>query len=131
MNKSIKFKCNTCGNPIEDPSHGWVEWLDRREHPNQDLKCFRVVHHSPWTPLKSHESGCHYTSPKIYKYTAHLTDFLEQSGLESLLNMIDQEDLLNIEVVEFIKRIHLRGDELVCDQSITGSFGGSSTNSTI
>ncbi|MBW2202170.1 MAG: hypothetical protein JRF71_15300 [Deltaproteobacteria bacterium] len=108
------FVCDTCGQIIEKPEHGWVEWISLvGKKPGRN---FRLVHHKPRSP-NSGESGCQFNQAAEFAEDKGivsdlpLTYFMGSNGLMSLLSMINQNDVPVDEVVEMIKRIHIPGYE--------------------
>lgn len=104
--------CDECGEVIEEPSHGYVEW-DEREGTGVGFG-FRIVHHNLHSPLKP-DRNC-------YRYQAgshlHLEHFLGADGILRLLALVDPGEfhipdfdgpyVENIrEWVTFFRRLHV------------------------
>jgi hypothetical protein len=80
-----QWVCDGCGELIQEPAHGYLEWLqeDHKAHG------FRVVHHAPRSPRRSGGGSC-------YRYTNHfgrsdldLKTFLGPTGVPVLLRFLD------------------------------------------
>lgn len=54
-----QFLCDECGQPIEKPEQGWLEWLVIDEQ----KQGFRIVHHKSYSPRSS---GCYYEEKGIH-----------------------------------------------------------------
>jgi hypothetical protein len=48
--------CDSCGEIIKEPEHGYVEWMEERLKKHG----FRIVHHATKSPRKGH-NGCYYS----------------------------------------------------------------------
>lgn len=87
-----EFICDECGEIIENPEDGWVEWIvnyfDVEEKPYYEVSNFRIVHHSTSSPNKS----CYYTD--LYNdyegndSTEHLHRYLKDKGLSRSLGLM-------------------------------------------
>lgn len=42
-----QWVCDECGGVIEEPAHGYLEWLTDDNHKSYG---FRIVHHAPRSP---------------------------------------------------------------------------------
>jgi hypothetical protein len=84
-----QFICDTCGQLIEEPGHGWVEWETERieEEARSHAHNFRIVHHYLHSPYKdTNKDGCYVSkTPSL-----HLQDFLGDRGIVQQLSMIDE-----------------------------------------
>lgn len=55
-----QFICDHCGQVIESPKDGYVEWLTYNdEHGKYKAKEFRIVHHHGASPYKHTRAGCY------------------------------------------------------------------------
>lgn len=83
-----QWVCDTCGEVIESPEDGWLEWIS-----DDDMKAsgFRIVHHLPASPRKkTHpEDGCYQYSGNSYGSDSHLSEFIGEDGLAHLLTFLD------------------------------------------
>ena len=89
-----QFICDTCGQIIEKPEHGWVEWESKIEGdpPRQEQWGFKIVHHSPHSPLKGEhkrDGGCYHYTHSSHRSDLHLTDFLGDNQMPELLSFLD------------------------------------------
>lgn len=74
--------CDTCGEIIELPEHGWLEWRQDERHKAFD---FKIVHHVTYSPRGPH--GNCYQSNELHN---HLTRFVGEDGLPHLLCLLDE-----------------------------------------
>lgn len=109
--------CDTCGQKIQDPEHGWVEWLAKSDDSGKrSLRGVRLVHHCTHSPLGG-ENKCQYDGNYEYKKDGHLISdmelkyFLGPNGLMELLSMLSDENVPKEEIIEMIKRLHIPGYE--------------------
>jgi hypothetical protein len=76
-----QYYCDTCGNLIEKPSDGWVEWLNEEINGQRINHAFRICHH---------KTVCR----KYFDYRTadgSLEDFLGVNGLIHLLRFLDPD----------------------------------------
>lgn len=64
-----QFICDTCGQIIQRPEEGWLEWLYDIE--NQTVEDFRIVHHKMSSPLDGRE-GCYQHGDSLNRADDHL-----------------------------------------------------------
>lgn len=112
MLKPLKqWICDTCGEIIESPEHGWLEW---QQDENSKAFDFRIVHHVTYSPHRP-DGNC-YQSDELHN---HLTRFVGENGFASLLCFLDpghhiRPDYAGPRVsdmrgfVELIRRLHMR-----------------------
>lgn len=110
-----QFYCDTCGELIEDPEHGYVEW----DHTNDDDTHrdfgWRIVHHKLHSP-RSGTQGCYLNLPA----SVALNRFLGPEGQARILAFFDIGEHLNTsgtriritdqhmrEFIEFVRRVSL------------------------
>ena len=112
--------CDECGEKILNENNGWVEWKVKKNN-NNDFEQYdlRLVHHN----IK-----CQYNSHSVYNIEgAGVSDnplefFSGCDGLMNLLEIISDNSFQNNEeVLELIKRIHIKGYEEV-RQSIDEAY---------
>lgn len=58
--------CDTCGEVIQNPNEGWLEWIEPVGGPASD---FRICHHRPASPR---EEGCYVHTNERYRSDGHL-----------------------------------------------------------
>ena len=88
-----QFICDKCGQIIEKPEDGWVEWL-HREDPltgRRKNQGFKIVHHSAASPISdgTRRVRCYHYDNRADRSDNHLEYFLGDSGLPILYGMID------------------------------------------
>jgi len=117
MNTTNTWICDTCGEPIEKASDGWVEWLMERVDDDKWIgRGLRLVHHYP-ASARGSDSRCQYHGEAEYKRNQSivndqsLEDFLGPDGLMQLLSFIADGKIPTVEVLEMIKRLHIPGYE--------------------
>lgn len=87
--------CDACGEVIESPEQGWIEWLTDTTELNSKNQFyhhgFKIVHHAAYSPRKPHGTCYHYdhTPPHELKADTYLTEFLGYSGIINLLFLIE------------------------------------------
>lgn len=80
-----KWYCDICGELIEKPEDGYVQF--NRNNPNYNFDDFIIVHHYQASPLKEkRKNGC-------YKYHSDLDliSFLGDEGKVHLLSLLDKD----------------------------------------
>ena len=107
--------CDTCGEPIEKVEDGWVEWLHKSDNGIYIDKGLRLVHHKPASPLKTN-GGCQYKEQESFKDGFTVGDlplkyFLNDGGLMLLLEKFVSTTLPKEEIIELIKRLHIKDYE--------------------
>ncbi len=101
-----QFFCDQCGQLIEEPEHGYVEW-------HIDNSGWHIVHHANYSPLQP-EKNCYAGFDK----TIALTRFLGPAGMAYIIGFLDVgEHLPDVEkriraadireFVEFVRRVTL------------------------
>lgn len=89
-----QWVCDTCGDVIEQPSDGWLEWV--RNDADGRVGGFRVVHHYKASPRRSPDpnvrtNGC-YRDPRELPLDLHLHHVLER-GIVHVLSELDLGDV--------------------------------------
>lgn len=91
-----EFICDECGEVIEEPSDGWVEWITNYSDEideRYEAYNFRIVHHKVASP--NPRGTCYYTDLyNDYEGTEssyHLHDFLEDKGLSQALSILRKQ----------------------------------------
>jgi hypothetical protein len=85
-----QFYCDCCGEIIQEPKHGWVEWLTVFDPERGDyiFKGHRIVHHIAYSPRTGRD--CYTYKKHIGRSDIYLTDFLDkQTGIAEMLRFID------------------------------------------
>jgi hypothetical protein len=92
--------CDSCGEIIEQPDHGYLEWRDKRVGSGDDYRRvmygFRIVHHRPHSPRKNTRNGCYYSNNERGG-DLDLPEFLGGRGLIHAANWIDLGSAWNSE----------------------------------
>lgn len=78
-----QFVCDTCGEIIDTPEQGYIEWLDDKKAGR-----FNIVHHSLRSPLKPSRS-CYQHENAYGRSDSALQDFLGSRGVVEMLSFID------------------------------------------
>lgn len=108
--------CDTCGERIETPADGWVEWLVRLQGDKREGKGLRLVHHAPASRRLGFQR-CQYHQQHEFQNGQWLVNdlgldhFLGENGLMDLLAMLSEKQLPADEVIEMIKRLFIPGYE--------------------
>lgn len=115
MKNTNTWTCDSCGQPIQDIKHGWVEWLTRVEHNKHISRGLRLVHHcSAHVPINEkcqYNQRLEFQRDKSCVRDMGLETFVGANGLMELLMLIHEGDLPTHEVLEMIKRLHIPGYE--------------------
>jgi len=77
-----QFICDECGEIIERPEEGFVEWIRDEVDGRQQACGFRIVHHYKYSPLKGKKKDA------CYKYGDH--DGRSDDHLNHILDMKNQ-----------------------------------------
>lgn len=106
MQSEQTWICDSCGELIQKPEDGWVEWIvSVSKNEAYDL---RLVHHAV-----SGGRSCQYHQTLVYqKYNGIISDaglptFLGADGLMQLLILLAEQRLPQGQVLEMIKRLHI------------------------
>src|ERR1700761_7800981 len=89
-----QWYCDTCGQIIERPEHGYLEWKNKDVSTREDFRHlrygFRIVHNAARSPLREERGrdGCFYTNMERGGELP-LTEFVGVSGLIYAVNWID------------------------------------------
>ena len=117
MSGSKSWICDTCGEVIENPKDGWVEWITFEDSDRvRRYRDLRLVHHRPASPHKE-GGGCQFNQRYEFERDGgtvmdyHLPDLLGVDGLMMLLSMVAEEMFPLNEILEIIKRLHILGYE--------------------
>ncbi|MEE8483079.1 MAG: hypothetical protein V3S46_00645 [Nitrospinota bacterium] len=102
--------CDKCGETIEKPEDGWLEWLQK---PHEGPHGYKIVHHS-----KSRGSSCYHYEQHPERSDMHLNSFLGSDGMVPFISALDVgpyhspkfnnpplKDMRNF--VETLRRLHL------------------------
>ena len=83
--------CDYCGEVIEKPEHGWLEWLSEEGEDQYLDHGFRLVHNEQHSPRKP-EGSCYFynsTQQGQLKLDFTLSKFVGVDGMVRLLTFID------------------------------------------
>jgi hypothetical protein len=70
MLKPLKqWICDTCGEVIQQPDHGWLDWLVAEAGEGYSFSGFRIIHHRPRSPRPA---GCYQYERRIGLQGIHL-----------------------------------------------------------
>ena len=94
MLKSLKqFYCDTCGEIINSPKEGWIEWISNYDEETRSNKThsFRIVHHYTHSPIATDTNqGCYQHIGEIGRHDSHLHHFLnEDCIMANVLKFLD------------------------------------------
>lgn len=114
----LKLRCDVCGNLIEKPEQGWVEWIDRIFSGERRAKGLRLVH-SYGFGLKKVD-GCRYSQAMLNPGEAvgddKLEAFLGEAGIDRFLDKLRSQHFRVDELREMMKRLFVPGfDEMLWD----------------
>jgi hypothetical protein len=98
-----RWRCDECGQPIERPRDGWVEWRER-----DGVLCdFRIVHHVSASPRG--EQGC-YGGDVVGNMLMEET--LGIDGLAWLLGVLARSAVQPAQFAELVRRLQVPFYEL-------------------
>ena len=85
MLKSLEqWICDRCGQVIEEPNQGSVEWID--DSKTHKASGFKIVHQSSYAP---HDNGeCYHYSDHPGRLDDRLEEFIGQNGMVMLLSFL-------------------------------------------
>lgn len=102
--------CDFCGEIIEAPDQGWLEWLaDGGVGPFKD---FKIVHHQINSPRHPNENCYHYNQVDgdDMRMDMHLDSFTGEIGIASLVTWLhpDNHGVVDLgDWVEVFRRLHV------------------------
>ncbi len=116
-----QWYCDTCGQVIEKPEDGWLEW-GKHDDTNQ-VSGFHITHNAHKSP-RGGEQGCYQykygldSETSIRSQDNHLQYFLRPDGLAYLLSLVHEgpqqtDDISTTDVVDFsswtevVRRLHI------------------------
>lgn len=77
-----QFICDTCGEVINQPSEGWIEWLAWMNDAENKFEAhsFKIVHHHAYSPLVNNtNNGCYQHDDAIAGCAEHLHQFIDEN----------------------------------------------------
>ena len=77
-----QFICDSCGQVIEKPEDGWLEWISERG--TRKAHSFRICHHQSKSPFKGRD-GCYVHGATPGNHLHHVTE----NRIVELLQFID------------------------------------------
>lgn len=86
-----QFYCDTCGEIINSPEEGWIEWISKDMEQTHEVHSFRIVHQHSYSPLASvNRKGCYQLEGKTGACDNHLNHFLnEDYKMVNILQFLD------------------------------------------
>jgi len=125
--------CDRCGEVIEGPPHGYLEW--RRNRGDVRAFGFKIVHYKPYSPQRS-EGGCYFYDGYPGRMGGSLAEFTGDHAMPSLLSFVDQGPIHEKvyrgpmlvdyrEWVELVRRLTIPGYEearLYREQAVQDGF---------
>lgn len=88
-----QFYCDTCGEIINSPEEGWIEWISKYDETKQrdEIHSFRIVHHYSHSPIATETNeGCYKHTWTPGKSDAHLHHFIsEDYKMANILRFLD------------------------------------------
>lgn len=93
LNPLTQFICDTCGEIINSPKEGWIEWISPWESEDDKRLCFdfRIVHHLTSSPLGINSNdGCYQHTDAIGRSDLNLDNFTnKETGMAHILKFLD------------------------------------------
>lgn len=88
-----QFICDTCGEIINRPEEGWIEWISKSdfEKETREIHSFNIVHHYSSSPLATpHNEGCYQHSREPGRSDIHLNQFISDNyKMTNILRFLD------------------------------------------
>lgn len=98
--------CDKCGDVIEKPTDGWLEWLSDRD--NFTLSGFKIVHHAPASPHKAKNRDCYHYNENLERQDMHLDIFLGVDGIARMITWTYSPGVKSLEEwAEVFRRLHV------------------------
>lgn len=101
-----QWVCDKCGEIIEKPEDGWLEWLGE----TNTLKHggFKIVHHKSASPHAIKNRDCYHYSNHPEREDMHLKEFLGPDGLAELSAWVYSPGVKDLkEWAEMFRRLHV------------------------
>jgi hypothetical protein len=98
-----QFICDECGELIEKPEDGWLEWIDDCKNP---IHGFRIVHADGASPRRNSGKNCYYPESSDIS-DMHLASFSKIDGLAILLSFFERNLGTPKQLAEIIRRLHI------------------------
>lgn len=104
------FYCDKCGEVINNPKEGMVEWIKEEVQGKHIVHSFKIVHNPMYSPNKSKE-GCYHHEHANGRSDLHLHDFLKSKDqyLASFLHlgfMHDPDNIVGCRITDFKEFSH-------------------------
>jgi len=118
--------CDSCGELIQSPEEGWVEWVR-----GEGDKCgeFKIVHQLVYSPRKPRK-GCYHHTNRGGRLDIHLSRFIGPEGLIELYAFLDPAHGPGIadmgEFIELMRRltiIYYEEARLYWNKALSDGFG--------
>lgn len=94
-----QFICDTCGEIIDKPEEGWIEWISKLDFDKgtREIHSFNIVHHYSYSPLATHTNeGCYQHQGKLGRSDNHLNHFINDDyKMANILRFLDIGPYLN------------------------------------
>ena len=111
MAKEEVWICDSCGEVIEKPKDGVLEWIcDTKVEGKPKGRGLRLVHQAAASPTWP-DGKCGYDSDAQTVEDVSLEGYTGPDGLLFLLRLIAEEEVPIEEVLEMIMRLHIPGYE--------------------
>lgn len=90
LKKLTQFYCDECGEIIEKPEDGFVEWEDElKEKINKRfVRGFRIVHRKTKSPFRENREGCFKYGNSKYRSDDELSNFIKYK-LQRIYSLLD------------------------------------------
>ena len=93
--------CDECGEVIEKPEDGWIEWITDSKN-DMKVSGFRIVHHSTKSPIRKKHGeprgpSCYGYDGDVGRSDLPLKDMVGQLGMARMLSMLDVGVILDPE----------------------------------
>lgn len=99
-----QWYCDTCGEVILAPSHGYIEWVREDFRPLG----FRIVHAAPYSP-KHGSPRCYSYQDATHRADVPLESMIGAAGLPLLLSLLDHGPLQDPEGKRVPQTTDIRG----------------------
>ena len=100
--------CDTCGEVIESPEQGYVDWVCEPSEEDQTIHSFRIVHHANFSPRRP-RGNCYRCADGANLQSSALSEFIGVKFLVRLFDFLEGPYLIGdtAEFVDFARRLSI------------------------
>ena len=100
--------CDTCGEVIESPEQGYVDWVCEPSEGDQTIHGFRIVHHANFSPRRP-RGNCYRCADGANLQSSALSEFTGVKFLVRLFDFLEGPYLIadTAQFVDFARRLSI------------------------